>query len=118
MSDWEEKLNSILGSPENMAKIMEMARSLGLGGDKAPEPEPEPEPDPGPGLDPKMLSMLTRLMGEFRNSNGSEQAAVLSALKPYLKPDRGEKIDRALKIARLAKVAKIAFAEFGDAGIF
>ncbi len=123
MGEMEDRLSSLLSSPDAMDKIMSMARSLGLGGPpgggagasqaerSSPEPDHKPQTnpdfDPG-GLDPKLLGTLSRLMGEY--SRGDDQkATLLLALKPFLKPERAAKIDRAVQIARLSRVIKAAY---------
>jgi hypothetical protein len=118
VGELEDKLNSILSSPEDMQKIMGLARSLSgsLGGDSGGTP-PESLPAQGDApplgdLDPKMLGMLTRLMGQFSASSKSDKTAILNALTPYLKDDRKKAIGRAAEIAKIAKVAKLAFSEF------
>ena len=59
MSEFDEKLNALLSDPSSMAKIMELAQSLGrpAGGGQAPPPQgtppagggPSPGPSPGNG---------------------------------------------------------------------
>lgn len=118
MGELEEKLNSILSSPKDMEKIMGLAKelsgSLGIGAGKE-EKEPEREsPLSGMmgGLDPKMLGMMSRLMGEY-SSEKNDKMALVNSLKPYLKEGRRGDLDRAVKIAKIAHIAKIAFSEFG-----
>ena len=61
MSEFEDKLNSILSSPEQMQKIMDMAKQLSSSQSHSnAEPEPETQKDDAPGgagaLDPKPVS--------------------------------------------------------------
>lgn len=59
MSEFDEKLNALISDPGSMAKIMELAQSLGgpAGGGQAPPPQgpppagggPSPGPSPGNG---------------------------------------------------------------------
>jgi hypothetical protein len=122
MSELEDKLNKILSSPAEMEKIMGLAKSLS--GSLGTQPSGEsaaasagPVPDLGglastlKDLDPKIFRLMTRLIGEYTTAK-NDKAALLSAIKPYLKEDRREKIDRAAEIAKLARLAKIAFSEF------
>ena len=64
-----------------------------------------------------MLGMLTKLMGSY-SSEKDDKAALFSALKPYLRPERQENVDQALKIAKMAKIAKIAFTDFSGGDNF
>ena len=59
-------------------------------------------------LDPKIISTALSLLGEATAPN-DKSAALLYALKPYLKEERQPKIDRALQIARLVRVGKKFF---------
>ena len=112
MSEWEEKLNDILSSPGEMEKLMDMARSLsgslGLG-----ESVEKPEPASLFGdLDPQLLSAVSRIMGEYRSSK-TEKNAVLGALKPYLRENRRQALEKATQIAKIAHLAKLAMTELG-----
>jgi hypothetical protein len=123
LGELEVKLNNILSSPEDMEKIAGLAKSLSgtfgavpvAAASGTPEPE-EAKSDGGQagvlgGKDPKMLKLIGRLTGEY--SSGGDKADLLRALRPYLKDERREKLDRAAEIARMARLAKIAFSEFG-----
>ena len=58
-----------------------------------------------------MLSMMTRLMGGFKNSS-NDKAKLIETIKPYLKQERRQKLDEAANLAKMAKMAKLAFSEF------
>lgn len=96
----EEKLNSILGDPEMMAKIMGMARSLS--GSEAQEAV-APEPAVPLGLDPSMLQKIASIAGKA-GIDGHQQA-LLKALRPYLSHERIEKLEKAMRAAKLAGMA-------------
>ena len=122
MDNFEDKLNKILSSPEEMGKIMGLARSLsGPSQDGEHTPQPTGGQEPGGltsmlgNIDPKVLSLLGRVLGEY-SSKDNDKTALISALKPYLKEDRCEKIDRAAQVAKLARLAKSAFSEFSGGG--
>ena len=110
MGELEDKLNSILSSPEEMEKIMGIARSLSQ--NSQPKQAEKPKTDDLFGnIDPKMLSMMTRLMGGFNNSS-NDKAKLIETIKPYLKKERRQKLDEAASLAKMAKMAKLAFSEF------
>ena len=93
MAEFDDKLNSILSNPDAMAQIMQLAQSLsgGTGGNNAANAPPPPPSQPGgssPGWE----------LGGARDSNARQ---LLYALRPYLKPERQEKVERALQLARL-----------------
>ena len=134
MAEFDDKLNSLLSNPEAMAQIMQMAQSLSGGQAQQPvqqvpqappqqpvQPPPPPPlqqaPSPGGsplsalssltgGMDPAMLSKLLPLIQELGSQNDSNARQLLYALRPYLKPDRQEKIERALQLARLFHLGK------------
>lgn len=108
MSEWEDRINSILGDPAQMAEIERLAQSLMGGGDG----EAASEPLSG-GPEASMLAKLKNLMGA-EAVPGREQA-LLEAMKPYLSDRRRGKLDRAMKLARMAKLAGLALGE-GEGG--
>ena len=121
MAEFDEKLNSILSNPDAMSQIMQLAQSLG-GGEAASAPSaPPPQPGPPPaagggdllsslmgggGMDPKLLSRLLPLIQELGGQRDSNARNLLYALRPYLRSDRQEKVERALQLARLFNLGK------------
>ena len=129
MSEFEDKLNSILGNPEAMAQVMNLAQSLNLGGgggepEGAPPPPDQGAPPPGGGglgdllgqLDPKLMERLLPLAGELAGGGNDERMQLLYALRPFLKPERRDKVERAVKTARLIHVGKKLLAGLGESG--
>ncbi len=116
MSEWEERLNSILSDPAQMERITAMAQSL-MGPSEPPKAAPPPSKEPQGGLfdgfDPRML---TRLTGALSAGSSDHKQALLDAMKPYLSPKRREKLERAMKLAKMIHVAEIAFGSFGGEG--
>lgn len=120
MSEFEDRLNSILNDPEQMDKIANMAKSLMGGGTTDLGSQEPPAAESGAaslfdGLDPGMLQRIGKVMSGM-NQGGNDNTALLEAMKPYLKEKRRAKMDRALKIAKIAHVAQVAFGDLG--GIF
>lgn len=128
MSEWEDKLNTLLSDPGAMAQVMQMAQSLSqqMG---APEGAPPPSggvPTPsGPapaapqqngasgdltsllsGVDPAMIQKLLPVLSQMNRPESGETAAFLRALRPFLKPERRDKVERAAQLARLIHLAK------------
>lgn len=135
MAEFDEKLNSILSNPDAMSQIMQLAQSLGGGGQSVPAPPPpqgqtgqtpawtpppsqQTAPPPtggggdllssllggGGGLDPGLLSRLVPLIQELGGDSNARN--LLYALRPYLRQDRQEKVERALQLARLFRLGK------------
>ena len=135
MSGFEEKLNAILSDPDAMGQIMELARSLGRDGDHgAPSASdgrensgapPAPSAPDGPrsdsplsgldSLDPRLLNMALRLLSVYR-AHDDDRAALLTALRPFVKPERYAKLDQAIRISRLTRVIRAALDSFRGSG--
>ena len=143
MAEFEDKLQAILGDPEAMGQIASLAQALsgGQGGEAAPAdgaaaeqpesgapPSGEAAPDlsallgalgggdsPLAGLDPQLLQTGLRLYAEY-SAGDDRKAALLSALRPFVKPERYARLDQAVRIARLARVIRVAFRLFQDSG--
>ena len=99
MEGMEEKLNSILGDPDMMSKIMDMARSL-----SAPQELPVQASTPeAPTLDPALLKTITSMAGSAGIDN--HQQTLLRALTPYLSRERIAKLEKAMRAAKLAGMA-------------
>lgn len=116
MSEFDEKLNTLLSNPESMAQIMQLAKSLsgeeekGQSPDNTPPPRSAPPPPPqdsgAPGFDPKLIAQFAPLFKELNNAQNSQARQLLYALRPYLSTQRQEKVERALQLARLIHVGK------------
>jgi hypothetical protein len=127
MSEFEDRLNSILSSPEEMEKILNIARSFSgsVENEGGTQQQAAPAGDPSgslgsissalSGMDPKMLGMLGRLMSEY-SSGGNDKTTLLEAMKPYVRESRYSQIERAAQIAKLARIARVAFSEFSGGG--
>ncbi len=122
MAEFDEKLNSILSNPDAMSQIMQLAQSLS-GGQEQPSAPPSPPPPPRPaprqsappqdllsslagGMDPKLLTRLLPIVQELGGQQDSNARALLYALRPYLREDQQEKVERALQLARLFHLGK------------
>ncbi len=134
MSSLEETLKSVLGDPESMGKIMELARSLGGSDSRESTPQPpdvqeetqEDSPPPLAGLmqsllgggedtqtgaalpalpDPELTGLVMKLFSAWNSAEHSEKTEILQALRTASRPERQKKIDRALRAVRLAHLA-------------
>ena len=111
MAEFDDKLNSILSNPDAMSQIMQLAQSLSGSGDPEPPPQQQPKsPDFSSlfsgGLDPALLLRLMPLLQELSGQQDSNARQLLFALRPYLKAERQEKIERALQLARIFRLGK------------
>ena len=126
MSEFEEKLNRILSSPEAMAQVAALAQSLGDGEtaqapaeEDVPSPAAPPAADSGLGgllgsLDPGMLQRFLPMLGELNSPRRSEREQLLYALRPFLKESRRDKIDKALQVARILHLGKQFLGTLGE----
>ena len=110
MEDLENRLNSVLGNPEMMQKIMSMAQSLQ---GEAPPKETPPPQLPFEGIDFNMMQKIAGFVGQ--NNIDKNQRNLLNALTPYL---TGERVSRLEKAMRAAKLANVASSFLGSSGLF
>lgn len=126
MSEFEDRLQAILGDPQAMGQIMSIAQSIS-GGTADPEPDAYAQgTDPGASaadapagdlfsalekLDPRLLQLGMRLISEY-NSTDDRKQALLAALQPFVAEKRHAKMDQAIRIAKLAHVIRIALDAF------
>ena len=117
MAELDEKLNSFLSDPNAMAQVMQLAQQLsGNLGDTAKPTESAPPPPSPPlpgGLDPQLIGRMLPLLQAYRQGN-SQTLQLLMALRPFLKPKKQEKVERAVRLSRLIHVGKQFLLERGD----
>ncbi|MCD7829605.1 MAG: hypothetical protein LUG58_04125 [Clostridiales bacterium] len=125
MDDFEEKLNSILSSPEAMGQIMSLASAIaGMPEGEGDAPaEASAQPDSAPSaegesplnllqtLDPAMVQRLMALYREY-TKGGDEKTALLQAMRPFLREERQQRLDKAVRIARFSRVIRSALEQF------
>lgn len=61
----------------------------------------------GADVDPRLIQVALRVFSEY-SAQDDEKAALLSALKPFLRAERLEKMEKAEKVARLSRVVRLA----------
>lgn len=134
MAEFDEKLNAILGNQEAMAQIMALARSLSgesaegsteQGREKEPEEQAQEERGGQPDqpdlsamlgqLDPAMLRTGMEVIRQVQSTE-DRNAALLSALRPFLREERRGRLDRALQIARMTRMIRAALTAMGERG--
>ena len=140
MSGFEDKLNAILGNQEAMGQIMALAQSLGAQDQPQKDSEPNPAEEDGyvpvwpqeeqgqpataqqpdlssilGNLDPGMMQMGVQLLREYNRAD-DRNAALLAALRPFVKEERWAKVDRAVQIARLSRVIRVLFDAMKEKG--
>ena len=117
MGELDEKLNSLLSDPDSLSQIMQLAQQLSGGlGSQSPPPAPHPAPVKPPetipnGPDPILTARLLPLLQEYGKPN-TQAMDLLNALRPYLKAEKQEKIQRAVRLARLIHIGKRFFTDW------
>ena len=109
MSELDEKLNALLSGTFGGASQPASA--------SPPPPPPQQPPQPSfdtsflGGLDPKLIGRFLPLIQEYTQSN-SNTTQLLYALRPFLKAEKQDKIERAAKLARLIHLGKKFLSEW------
>ena len=109
-------LEGILSDPAQMEKLSQMAKELfGQAGESAAggeKPSAPPQTAQAPSMDTKLLTALGRAFSGQKEP--SRSTALLMAMRPYMKPEKQEKLDRAMQIARMVHIAGAVAKEYGD----
>lgn len=118
MGELDEKLSALLSNPDSMAQVMQMAQQLSSSfnqqSETPPSPPPQTQHEPSKpsdsssflgGLDPGLAAKFLPLLQEYSKPN-TQAIQLLNALRPYLKEEKQEKIQRAAKLARIIHLGK------------
>ncbi len=103
MEDMSRKISELLNDPQMMEQIKGLAGILGQS-QKPPEPEP-----PNTLLqnmpDPNMIGTVMKLAPFLQSAGGEDDSTrLLKALKPFLKGDRADRIDSAIRMMGFMKM--------------
>jgi hypothetical protein len=120
--DLGNMLQSVLSDPAQMEKIAQMAKGLmGSMGQPSPpsaqetspvqETSPAQETDAVPmspvsgvsEADSRLISSLGKMFSGSQEK--SRSTALLMAMRPYMRPEKQEKLDHAMKIAQMVHIA-------------
>lgn len=125
MPDLQEQLNQILSNPEALKQVQSLGAQLGLGGGNnsattPPEPAPPPPPPKQNSLQNNMMSgemlqafsKIAPLMNSFKNDD--ETTVLLHSLRPFLSPERREKLEKAERMLKILKLLPL----IKDNGLF
>lgn len=121
MASLEDNLNQLLSDPNAMEQIFSLAGKLGMSSEPPGESEaeeqplserePEAEEISQPLFGAEGLGGLGKLLEIFQGSQQTSQEAdaLLDALRPFLRQERQEKLDRARRLAGLSRAARQAY---------
>ena len=113
MDGLEEKLGSLLSDPSAMERLKQLAGALagnmpGQGGGPAPD-RGEDQGNPFVGSEGRLTELLGKVMGAY--GAPSEAAKLVAALGPFLRPERRERLEKALRAARIVRAARSVLPE-------
>lgn len=116
MSEFEDKLQAILGDPDAMSQIMSLAQSIGGNAPEQSGPDTHAEEPASPfsmlgDLDPRLLQVGMQLLSEY-NAGDDRKTALLTALRPFVRENRYAKVDQAIQIAKLSRIIRVAIDAF------
>ena len=107
MADFDTALNSILGNSEAMGQIMSLAQSLsGTLGGGTQEQEQTGEAACG---EEHPAGAAEHGGNVLCGGSASRDAALLQALRPYLRRERQEQVDRALEMVGMLRLLRGTF---------
>jgi len=96
-----EMLQGVLNSDEGKQQIQNVLSMLNGDAGKASTPGMATG-----GIDPdnvEMIMKLQQIMSMMNNSQNSKQAALLQSLKVFLRPERRDKVDTAVKFLNIGR---------------
>lgn len=89
-----------------------LATLTSLLSDNSENDQKEEKKEPDNSDSPFDMDMILKLSGVFSDFNSDdERSKLLKDLKPFLSPERRDKIDNAIKILKLLKIAQKAKSE-------
>lgn len=109
MDDLFEKMQSVLSDPESIQQLKELAELMGNTSENNDKNEDnktakhEESSSTDIGFDIGKLMQLSSIM---KNAKDDEDTALLLALKPHLKEERQQKVDKAVKLLKLLDIFK------------
>ncbi len=123
MSEFDDRLNAILSDQNAMDQIMALAHSLS--GEKAGQDQPPVQTESqnqGPDLtgilsqvDPELVRKGIELI-QGAGGQDDRGSALLMALRPYLREEKRERLDRAMQMARTMRLIRTAIGAIGGKG--
>lgn len=109
MSDLSSQISQILSNPEMMEQIKGLSGLLGQSAPEAPPPSPQSNqqsPLDLLGGDGMQIAMkLIPIMNSLKEDDDTTK--LLKAMKPFLSPQRQEKIEEAIRLLRILKILPI-----------
>lgn len=111
MADMMDTLKGLLGdgADEKLNNIMQIINSDNQNPPPSPEPQPELTPpltDLGDTISPEMLMAAQSIIGSMSQKGDDERTKLLKSLKPFMRKERQDTIDSAVKMLNLAHLSQ------------
>ena len=103
----ENSLQDLFSNPDTLRSMLALAQDLLQGGEQSQtsvQPAAQAVP-PLAGLDPRLIRMAVGALDGWSETDDRKQA-LLTALMPYLSPQRAAQMDRAVQLSRIAKAIR------------
>lgn len=114
MPDLQEMLRDITANPQAMQQLMSLAQTFGGGGPKPLQSGSPQPPAPAPQQNPmQLMQNLIQLSNQSGRLN-QQQLALIQAIKPFLTPERAEKLERAIRVANISQMASSSLRQMGS----
>lgn len=102
MSEIQDKINQILSNPEALKQVQSLGEQLGLSKPEPPKPVKQQQPD---FMSDDMLKTITRLAPVMKSVKGDDETTrLLNSLRPFLSPEKQQKLDQAEKMIKFIKI--------------
>lgn len=104
--DLNAKISEVLSDPESMKQLTQLASMLGTEPGIHTQPTPDTPDLPNLGaLGGDSLGMITRLMPMLGSLSAQDDTTrLLTAIRPFLSPERQTKLDEASKLLRMMRL--------------
>lgn len=105
MDELDKKLESILGNPDLMKQIMELAGQIGNSSQEVPKPTEETKNvgTAQPIMDTNALRNISNILS--KTGIDKNQQALLNAMRPYIGEIKIQKLEKAMQAAKMAQLA-------------
>lgn len=107
MEELDKQLNDILGNPNLMQQIMNLANQMNTAAPAAPSADTAETPPPAPMIDSNAIRSISNILSHA--GTDKNQQALLNALRPYVSRDKITKLEKAMQAAKMAQLASHYF---------
>lgn len=98
--DFQEAVNKVremLSGDENKAQLVEIMNMLRNNSE-------DKQNDSSHDFDPALFLKMQKILSLSNSDNENEKAKLLLSLKPFLKEERRDKVDKAVKLMNISKI--------------